>query len=149
MRRILEGVVPSSSLAAVIVAVSVAGCGDSGNSSSTASASKHSSRSVSADSTEAATSFWRQQVSAKYQGPVATDDGRGCAQASKTRWVCTAYVRNPNRNIDVFGTVTAAAGVMAANPHLNRGRQITNWFTQTGGGCQTSSCAGTRLKPGA
>lgn len=133
----------------LIVGGVVAGCGSSTSSSSVSTAtSGHTPRAAPRDSTETATSFWRQQVSAKYQGPVATGDGRGCAQASKTRWVCTAYVRKPNRDVDVFGTVIASGGVMAAKFHLNRGGEITNWFTQAGGGCQTNSCKGTRVKSG-
>jgi hypothetical protein len=136
-------------IVAFIVGGAVAGCGSSTSSSSGSSAaSGHRSRAAPSDSTQAATSFWRQQVSAKYQGPVATGDGRGCALASKTRWVCTAYVRKSDRNVDVFGAVTASGGVMAAEFHLSRGDEITNWFTQTGGGCQTDSCKGTRLKSG-
>jgi hypothetical protein len=136
-------------IVALIVGGVVAGCGSSTSSSSGSSAaSGHRSRAAPSDSTQAATSFWRQQVSAKYQGPVATGDGRGCALASKTRWVCTAYVRKSDQNVDVFGAVTASGGVMAAKFHLNRGDEITKWFTQTGGGCQTDSCKGTRLKSG-
>jgi hypothetical protein len=112
---------------ALIVGGVVAGCGSSTSSSSGSSAaSGHTSRAAPSDSTQAATSFWRQQISAKYQGPVVTGDGRGCALASKTRWVSTAYVRKSDRNVDVFGVVTAFGGVMAATFHLNRGDEITN-----------------------
>ena len=105
----------------------------------------HSHRSHSFHSTRAATAFWRQQVAAKFQGPVAEGDGRGCAQATRTRWVCTAYVKNLSHDIDVYGTVTISDGIPSATSQLNRGSQITVWFEETDGGCNTDSCAGTRI----
>ena len=99
--------------------------------------------------TPEATSFWRQQVAGQYQGTVPTDDGRGCAEASTDRWVCTAYVRNgSNQDIDVYGTVTVQGDSLTANARRvpsGNGGVIADWFTKTGGGCQTASCAGTRF----
>lgn len=134
-----------------VVATTAAGCGSSSGSSSTSAQNANSSGTSaqqagsSGNSTQDATLFWRQQVASQYQGPVATDDGRGCARASKNRYVCTAYVKNPSRDIDVFGTVTVHDGTMTVHARLNKGDEITKWFQQTGGGCQTSTCQGTRL----
>jgi hypothetical protein len=100
-------------------------------------------------STSGATSFWRRQVAFQYDGTVPTDDGRGCAQAAKGRWVCTAYVRTPSEhNVDVYGTVIAIGTGMTVEAHRvpsNNGGVIERWFNKTGGGCQTASCSGTRF----
>lgn len=139
-----------SATAILVTGLILAGCGSSGTASSsapaTASTPAHSAR---PGTTPAVTSYWRQQLQGQYGYPVATGDGRGCAQASKTLWVCTGYVRNPNKNVDVYGTVTRQGQHLTIRAHLNHGSQITNWFTKTGGGCQTDSCAGTKIKGGA
>lgn len=99
--------------------------------------------------TSEATSFWRRQVAFQYDGTVPTDDGRGCAQAAKRRWVCTAYVRTPSQqNVDVYGTVTALGRGMTVSAHRvtsGNGGVIERWFSKTGGGCRTASCSGTRI----
>lgn len=96
-----------------------------------------------------ATTFFRQEAAAHYHGTTATDDGRGCAKVTSTRFACTAYVRNPNepnRNIDVYGVVTIHPSGMEVQAHLARGHEIQNWFADTYGGCQTDSCKGTVLR---
>lgn len=85
-----------------------------------------------------ATTYFRQQVAAHYHGPVALGDGRGCLPAGR-RYSCTAYVRNPSRDIDVVGTVTVANGNMTVDARLARGSEIQDWFAKTGG-CKTNAC---------
>lgn len=80
----------------------------------------------------------------KYDDPVALGGGRGCAQAAKIRWVCTAHIQNPKNDADIYGAVTLYGDAVVVNAHLNHGNQITDWFTKTARGCQTNSCKGTR-----
>lgn len=96
--------------------------------------------------TPTVTKFFRQDAAAHYHGTVATGDGRGCAKVTATRYICTAYVRDPhepNRDIDVYGVATVHPSGMRVLAHLARGHEIQNWFADTLGGCQTDSCKGT------
>ncbi len=147
MLRIYASRVTTPALAALVV-LAATGCASDNSTSSTSTAPKSPKHRSPPGSTQAVTDYWRQQVQGQYDGPVALGDGRGCAKASKTRWVCTAHIQNPNKDIDIYGTVTVHGRVINVEAHLNHGNQITKWFSQTRGGCQTNSCKGTRFNTG-
>lgn len=138
MRRRRAASTFATAVAALGASLALAACGGSGGGSPI--------------NTADATTFWRQQVGQHYGGSVPTDDGRGCAEINPRRYSCTAYVRNPSHDIDVVGTVTVqggGGGTMTVDAHQvssGNGGAIARWFQQTGGGCPTSSCAGTHLR---